>query len=357
MKDEYHLDSHKLFWHLEDVSKVQKGQVISPLYLEVSPVSFCNHKCNFCGKDFVQEPGYKISLEKFEEFIAFVASVGTKSLMFAGEGEPMLHPQIYELIEICKRNNLDVSMTTNGSQGNIDIWEKVLPMLSWIRFSVNGATAQTYSTVHNTKLAEFNKVFKSIEEALFVKNKYKLDVTIGIQFVVLTENFEEIDLAIKTFSEINADYISFKPFSRSPQMLSDKEENYSEEVLKKVYELESIGKVGNTIVNVRGKAFETYAQKNVNFSRCHGLNFWGYLKANGDFYTCPIHIGNSKFKTGNLNANTPKEIIFGQQRCNSLKFAKEELDTKLTCRVNCRLARINEFLEEIAIPPKHVNFI
>lgn len=357
MKDEYYLDSHKLFWHLEDVVKMQKGQVISPLYVEVSPVSFCNHKCNFCGKDFVQEPGYSLDLEKFEDFASFISKSGSKSLMFAGEGEPMLHANFAKLIHIAKKYNLDVSITTNGSQGCTKLWEEILPLLSWVRFSINGASEKTYSEIHKTKITELGKVKNSLYEALKVKNVQKLDVTIGVQFVVLTENFHEIDLAIKDFSDLNVDYISFKPFSRSPQMLSDKEENYTDEVINKIKEIEGIKNINKTLINARSNAFEVYTQKDMKFSKCLGLSLWGYLKANGDFYTCPIHIGNAKFKTGNINRDNIEEIIFGKNRCQSISFAKNELDTKAVCRVNCRLARINEFLEDIQIPPKHVNFI
>lgn len=357
MKLSKFFDSHKLLWHLEDVVKVKNNEVISPIYIEISPVSFCNHHCNFCAKDFVQEPSIQIDIDNLISLLSYAKKHGTKSVMLAGEGEPMLHREFVTLVKRLKDIGLDISLTTNGSQGTTEIWEEVLPLLSWVRFSVNGATSKTYSEVHKTKESEFSKVLTSISNAIKVRDEMSLKTNIGIQFVVLSENKHELKEACTVFSKLNVDYLSFKPFSRNPKMIQEKDENYSQDDLKLLLEIEAIGKINQTEINCRQAAFNVYSEKNMPYDRCHALSMWSYILAKGDFYTCPIHIGNDNFKVGNINLNTPEELIFGSKRCQSVKYAREELSTKTQCRVNCRLARINEFFEEIENPPDHVNFI
>ena len=58
--DQFLIDRHKLYWHLDRVTDWQNKRVIAPIYLEISPVSMCNHRCIFCGIDFARDKGSSI---------------------------------------------------------------------------------------------------------------------------------------------------------------------------------------------------------------------------------------------------------------------------------------------------------
>lgn len=357
MTDHYFMDGHKMLWHLDKVLKVKNGERIAPIYLEVSPVSYCNHKCNFCGKDFVQSPDHLLKTPVFSDFVTFAGKSGLKSIMFAGEGEPLLHPDFKTLVKVTKESGVDVSITTNASRGTSELWEEVLPLLTWIRFSVNGGSPEVYSKVHHTTLKEFDKVCKNIQEAVRIKKERSLKTTLGVQFVVLEENKHQMREMIKIFTEIGVDYISFKPFSRNPQMILDKNEVYDQAIMNELDAIHEENKNNSTQVICRSEAFDKYRSQEITYPRCHALPYWGYMTASGDFYTCPIHIGNEKFRAGNINLQSPERVLFGEEREDSVQYARNELDVRTTCRVNCRMARVNEFLEQINREPEHVNFI
>lgn len=359
MSDNYFMDGHKLLWHFDKVLKVNKGEQIAPIYIEVSPVSFCNHACNFCGKDFVQSPNFALDLEKFKEFVQYAALHDTKSIMFAGEGEPLLHPHFDEIINYTKSTGIDLSLTTNGSRLSAELAKKILPKLTWIRFSVNGATPEIYSEVHSTSLTEFEKVCKNIKSAISIKNEFNLDTTIGLQFVVVKENASQLQDLLDYFLPFGLDYISIKPFSRNPKMLSTKVERYDQELLTQVEKIQKHYEENKSKTEIicRLDAFSKYFEGEIKYPNCHALPYWAYITAAGDFYTCPIHIGDERFKVGNINMNSPEYILFGETRQESINFARKELDVRKVCRVNCRMARVNEFLEELKQEPKHVNFI
>jgi tRNA(fMet)-specific endonuclease VapC len=53
--DKFLIDGHKLYWHLERIQQWQDKKYIPPIYLEVSPVSYCNQKCIFGGDTVLNE--------------------------------------------------------------------------------------------------------------------------------------------------------------------------------------------------------------------------------------------------------------------------------------------------------------
>ena len=117
-KDRFAIDGHKLYWHLDRVSDWQKNRLIAPIYVEISPVSYCNHQCLFCGLDFAHEERASLDADILMTKIEEMGRLGVKSIMFAGEGEPLLHPRMAEIASHTRNCGIDVSITTNGMAGN-----------------------------------------------------------------------------------------------------------------------------------------------------------------------------------------------------------------------------------------------
>ncbi len=356
--DKFLIDSHKLYWHLDKVAEWQGSRIIAPIYVEISPVSFCNHKCIFCGIDFARDKGFKLEREALCKRLQEMGEAGVKSVMFAGEGEPLMHKDLPEFIRISHNNGMDVSVTSNGTLGNYDLWKEILPHLTWIRFSVDAGTDEVHAAVHRVPESIFDKTINSIEKAVEVKKIYGLGVTIGVQFLIIDENVHDIENALALFSKIGVDYVSLKPYSLHPQMLKKRDTVYADDVIKHIDEIVDLYrmKTGMNII-FRKEALKKYMEKAKMFQHCCALPFWGYISTNGDFYTCSVFIGDERFKTGNIYENGMEHILFGEKRKQSIKFGEEGLVIKDECRLNCRMARINEFLEVIENKPEHVNFI
>ena len=356
--DNYLIDGHKLFWHLDRVADWQQGKTVSPVYVEISPVSLCNHKCIFCGIDFVRGKDVRLDTAVFTKRIKEMAALGVRSMMFAGEGEPLLHKDLELFLRTAKNSGIDVSLTTNGSLGTPKLWRKTLPLLTWIRFSVDAGDAESYSKVHKVSEDVFKKTIKSIEEAVKVKRDLRLDVTIGVQFLAIEENLQSLKDALNLFSKIGVDYFSIKPYSLHPQMVNKRDVFYTEKTagyIKRV--VNGFSKKSKMKIIFRDFAMDKYAGKEKAFDHCRALPFWGYVSSKGDFYTCSVFIGDKRFTAGNIYANDMKDIIYGSLRKRSIRYACSQMDIKKECRINCRMARVNEFLEFLENRPEHINFI
>jgi len=356
--DKYQIDGHKLYWHLDRLQEWQEKRFIPPIYLEVSPVSYCNHKCIFCGIDFAMQDSLKLDTKLFCKKIHEMAQSGIRSIMYAGEGEPLLHKDLPVFVKTTKENGIDVCITTNGTCGNYELWKEILPCLSWIKFSVDAGSSKVYSKVHNVKEEIFYKTMNSINEAVRVKKKYNLNVTIGVQFLVIEENINDAENAINLFSQSDINYLVFKPYSFHPKMLKEKEVVYTEEKVQFLHDLVNkyVKKTDMDII-FRKNAMVKYMRCEKKYSHCYALPFWGCISPKGDFYTCSIFIGDKQFEAGNIFEHDMKDIIYGEKRKQSIIYAEKELVIKECCRTNCRMARINEFLEFLNNKPEHINFI
>ena len=82
-----------------------------PVLAHVIPMRRCNLACRYCNEyDKVSEP---VPLDVMKRRLDRLASFGTSIVTFSG-GEPMLHPQIYELIAHVRSHGMVAGLISNG---------------------------------------------------------------------------------------------------------------------------------------------------------------------------------------------------------------------------------------------------
>jgi GTP 3',8-cyclase len=141
-------------------------------------------------------------------------------------------------------------------------------------------------------------------------------------------------------------------------MLKKKNVLYSRETVDAIdRELSSQKTKTSTAIIFRKEALLRCLEQDRQYSHCHALPFWGYITSKGEFYTCSVFLGDERFSVGNIYENSMEEIFHGERRQCSTAFAATELAIEEQCRLNCRMARINEFLALLADKPDHINFI
>ncbi len=354
--DKYKIDNHKLMYHIPRVYDWLKGKKTYPVYMEVSPSGACNHRCLYCGLDFM---GYKPNYLKsdiLKERLSELGDLGLKSIMYAGEGEPFLHPEMVSIIEYTKKSGIDVALTTNGVLLRKEIIERVLINTEWIKVSINGGTKETYAKIHQSKPDDFDKVIKNLGFAAKIKKDKGLKCVLGMQLVLLPENHHEVVSLAKLAREIGMDYLVIKPYSQHPQSKTNK---YSTMKYSDFDHLtEKLDKINSNSFDVvfRSNAMKKWDNNHRNYEHCLALPFWSYIDASGNVWGCSVYLGDERFCYGNIYENRFKEIWEGEKRQKSLWWVENELDTN-QCRVNCRMDEINRYLWELKNPSEHVNFV
>lgn len=364
MSDKFNIDSHKLILHPTRVSKWyeakdnwKKLEKIYPIYVEISPYGGCNHRCTFCALDYMGYENIGLEFTKLKETISNMANNGVKSVMFAGEGEPLLFKDLDLIVEYCSNVGIDTSLTTNFVPLNKKAVQRYVENCSWIKVSLNAGTEKTYASIHQTKEIDFDRVISNLEFALKHKRKNNLKCTIGVQMLLLPENKDEAVILAKKCKEIGVDYLVIKPYS---QHLSSDTNKYKNIDYSKMMNIEDeICSVSgeNFSVIFRANTMNKYAEKKPAYSRCHSTPFfWGYIAADGKVFGCSAYLGDDKFCYGNIYEESFSDIWEGAKRKESYKYIMNELDIN-DCRVNCRMDEVNRYLDRLKNPQDHDNFI
>jgi MoaA/NifB/PqqE/SkfB family radical SAM enzyme len=192
MEDKLRIDGHKLNYHPDRIMPWVKGKDIYPVYVEIGPTSICNHRCIFCALDYTGYKGKLMDTQVLLNALTEMGKKGVKSIMFGGEGEPTLHKDFSLLVEHAKKNGLDVAITTNGVPFTRKMAESCLPHLSWIKFSIDAGTPETYAKIHGTKAEDFEILMRNIKDCVEIKKMMNLSVKIGTQALLIEENAEEM---------------------------------------------------------------------------------------------------------------------------------------------------------------------
>lgn len=364
MQDKFSIDSHKLILHPSRVAKWyenennwEKLKAIYPIYVEISPYGGCNHRCTFCALDYMGYENIGLNFNTLKDTLSNMAQKGVKSVMFAGEGEPLLCKDLDLIVEHCSKVGIDTSLTTNFVPLNKKNIQRCIENCSWIKVSINAGTAKNYAEIHQTSEKDFERVMNNLEYALTYRKENNLTCTVGVQMLLLPENKNEAVILAKKCKEIGVDYLVIKPYSQHLFSETNKYENIDYSKMMDIEkELEAFNDENFNVV-FRANTMKKYVEKRQPYTKCHSTPFfWGYIAADGKVFGCSAYLGDERFCYGNIYDKNFEDIWESDERKKSYEFVKNELDIK-NCRVNCRMDEVNRYLFRLKNPNAHDNFI
>lgn len=353
MADDIRIDSHKLMYHPDRVAAWQRGELIYPIEMEIGISGACNHRCVFCAVDYMKYQPRMLDANVLNRNLKILARKGLKSIIYAGEGEPMVHPKASEIINETKADGIDVAMSTNGVLFTRDKISECLHSLTWVRYSIAGATDKTYEYIHQCRKGDLQKALVNMQDAVKIKRDQDLKTTLGAQLLLLPENKDEVINLAKVIKEIGFDYYTVKPFSQHPSSKAKLNVDYSEslEIGENLRELET----DNFRIYFRSQSIENLGMEKP-YKDCCGLNFMAYMDSAGDVFPCIVYMGQDQFVYGNIYKED-FDSIWESNRAKEIRNGFNESFIKQQCRKNCRLDEINKYLDNLKYPSSHVNFI
>lgn len=129
------------------------------IYIEITNI--CNLNCSFCPEG--NRAKLFITTEKFKHIIEEIKDY-TNLIALHVKGEPLMHPELKEILKICENANLQVNITTNATllEKNLEtlIKSKAVRQINMSLHSVNKNENTKYYNVENY----INDILKASDE-------------------------------------------------------------------------------------------------------------------------------------------------------------------------------------------------
>ena len=324
----------------------EKAKKVYPVYWEITTSAACNHRCTFCSVDAIGYPAINIGVGEIAEATRDAHELGVKAVMYGGTGEPLLHKKINLIVEHAHESGMDQAFTTNGVL--LDKL-KVPELCSWTKISLNAGTKESYAKIHQTKEEDWDKVWENIRSLV----QRKGTCAVGVQCVVLPENFGAMAQLAYHCRDAGVDYLVLKPYSQGTFSLVQRQINYQEmeDELQKVTQFST----PTFQVIYRENAVKREVAEH-QYEKCLATPFmWVYSMADGRVFTCSAHLLDDRFCIGNLNQQSFQDIWEGEGRRKQWELMKE-FDIH-NCRKNCRQEVVNQYLDQVKHGVPHQNFI
>jgi len=204
------LDSHKLSHHYERIEAWENGEQIAPISVDMALSRACGAMCSFCYA-MIQEPQERASIKTKDalNLLDDFAEIGIKSVSLVSDGESTLSKAYVPFIEHASKLGIDIANATNGWEFEKEKIDQVLPHMTWVRFTVAAGTPEGYAKImfkSEKNIEVFERAMKNIRYAVELKEKLKLDVTLGIQMVLTPDFKDEILPFAKLAIDLGVDY-------------------------------------------------------------------------------------------------------------------------------------------------------
>ena len=149
-----------------------------PIHLDVETTSLCNLKCAFCATPMQKYKAGHMSKELYKKIIDEGSEKGLSSIKLNFRGEPLLHPDIAEMVAYAKEKGvIDVFFNSNATLLDTKAAESLIESgLDRLIVSFEGYTKDLYEK--NRVGAKFEDVVANVKNFVNLKRKLKKDTPI-----------------------------------------------------------------------------------------------------------------------------------------------------------------------------------
>ena len=363
------LDGHKLVWHSERVGAWLNGERVAPITIDCALTRACNYKCVYCYGQLQTNKEKKMTHDVIMRFLDDAAEIDVKAISFVSDGESTCSPHLYDAILRGKSNGLDMALGTNGYLLKQDRLEEILPALTYLRFNISAGEPSRYSEIHGCSVKAYHKVVNAIRKSVQIKRDNKLEVTIGLQMVLLPGFQGQVIPLTKLGKDLGVDYLVIKHCSDDEDgSLGVNYEGYN----KLVDTLKEAEKHSTENYLVKAKWSKILSGGKRNYKRCYGPPFIVQFSGSGLVAPCGMLFNDrykEKFHIGNIADKSFKEIWKSERYWEVMKYiASDKFNAQKDCGTLCLQHKVNEILWDLengdatlekakGQGPMHINFV
>ena len=109
----------------------------------------CNIDCVMCNTSMSTRPSFNMELDLFEHAVKYAKSEGRGYTALHTIGEPLMNKNLPDYFAIARKNGVDIRLSSNALilHKHIDFLIENADILTEIRFSIDGASRETYEKI------------------------------------------------------------------------------------------------------------------------------------------------------------------------------------------------------------------
>jgi MoaA/NifB/PqqE/SkfB family radical SAM enzyme len=222
---------------------LSKGDIayVGPFFVKVVVTQRCNLRCIGCRfhspvstmrsseDDLVTDISYDLVRQLCDELKA----MGTNSIILTGEGEPLLHPRIFDIIATAKERRFDVSLVSNGTLlDEMKIKSLVRSRLDTLNVSLWAGSSEEYEKNYpGSDPDNFNKVIEGLKLLTRLKAEHHSHTPfVNLHHPINRNNFRNIEQMAELAYETGCNGLTSSPLkcwrnTPTSLALSQEEEN------------------------------------------------------------------------------------------------------------------------------------
>lgn len=264
--------------------------------------SKCNLKCKHClqySKDFsLDENGRnELSLNAIKKIIREISEDKIVQEIWLSGGEPLMHKNIFEIINEINNFGIKVSLSTNGTLITYQTAKALYDAgIRYVHLSLDGACAYTHDSIRGM-MGAFHKTLN----ALVLLHTYKIQT--GVTFMVTNDSVNEIYKVIDLVKKYYVKTVSFyciEPMGRGINYQEDREK-----LMKKMIEFEAT--CSHKYKDIKIEIFRAVDTKQGGFLKGCSADEFLTISSDGKLWGCPWY-RKSKFQAFSVSLESMRFV-------------------------------------------------
>jgi len=286
-----------------------------PFAVTVDVTRRCNIRCLGCAIHSPYVTGQAphdtatqdLDVNMFGRLCRELQTMNTNTLVFCGDGEPLLHPRMFDLIQLAHSAGFRTVLLTNGTLlDEIKVRSLVDSRLDLVRVSLWASSPDEFKRNYpGTSADYFTTIINGLHLLASAKNSQRAaSPHVALHLVINRHNFQSIDSFVDLAIEMRCDSVSFSPLHTifdqiaSYGLLRQEENLLGEQLLRAKEKLRSLEVEHNIDETIR--RYEA------------GANVWKKVPCYVGWMTCRMKVD------GTIQPCNPCQLPMGNFREQSL---------------------------------------
>lgn len=202
-----------------------KAETVSwqPTHISIFVTDRCNFHCDMCPTHSRKVPTsyphcHRVASDMSLDLFRFIVDryPNAVRLWLVGTGEPLLNPNLFDLVREAAKRRMVVSTISNGYAIDDYITEILSSSLDQLCISLDGHTGEEFHRMTGNPERYHSRILRNVEALVGARRKKNAMPRIEVSFIIDSRNYRYMKDMINVGENLGADSVLFLSFQPNP---------------------------------------------------------------------------------------------------------------------------------------------